>query len=390
MKSILVLLVVALIAVNGQSLCDKYRGMGTGLGLVETVVNATIGAVVNPANKIDGFFNGKLGGTDFTAPANAAQLNALRSGLDSFFGDSFALNCSDKSIPPYAGANMTVVHAALKIDFFAFFTFNNLLLNVMSGAGVVPTDIMAVAALLDSLRPQVCNQADCTSICNKLVVPGAGTSNATVATVVNATVFAALGDATLSPYFTGKTGGRVDYTLPANAVALKNLFDHLVSFFGGALGCSDGTIAPYTGLTMKEAHAGMGVTQAAFDTFNSALMSILKPFISATEFTAVYGVLNSTHDDVCTAADCKSGSTSGTSTSSGTATTATTSTTATTATTATSTTATSTTAKTSTTGTTATTATTATTSTSSSSSSSSTGFGLVLAPVFAMFTVFLF
>jgi len=159
------------------------------------------------------------------------------------------------------------------------------------------------------------------------------------------------------------------------------------NFFGSALGCSDGTIGNYSGLSLKEAHANMNVTQAAFDTFNGALMGILKPFLSSADYTTVYGVLNSTHSDVCTASDC------------GTATTATTATgtTATTATTATGTTATTATTATGTTATTATTdtsATSATTSTTSSSAtpapSSSTGFGLVLAPVFAMFTVFLF
>jgi len=373
MKSILVLLVVALIAVNGQTLCDKYQAalsLPTGLALVETVVNATIGAVVNPANKIDGFFNGKVGGgTDFTT--NVGALNNLRTNLDAFFGE--ALNCTDKSTGTYTGANMTVAHAGLPINFFAFFTFNNLLLNVMTGAGVVATDAKAIAMLLDSLRPSICNQADCTSICNKLVTPGVGTANATVATVVNATVFAALGDATLAPYFTGKTGSRPDYTLPANADKLKTLFDHLVSFFGGALGCSDGTIATYAGQSLKDAHTGMGVTDAAFNTFNSALMGILKPFISAAEFDTVYGVLNSTRADIVA-----------------TSTTATTATTATT--TGTSTTATGTSTSTSSKSGTSTTSSgsTSTTSASTTPAPSSTGFGLVLAPVFAMFTIFLF
>jgi hypothetical protein len=390
MKSILVLLVIALITVNGQTLCDKYKGTGNGHALVETVVNATIGAVVDPKNGIAGFFNGQLGGTDFTAAANAGLLNNLRAGLVSFFGDKFALNCTDGSITAYAGADMNTTHAGLKIDFKAFFTFNNLLLNVLTGASVQKADVGAVAMLLDSLRPSICNQvADCTSLCNKLVVPGLGTTNGTVAFVVNATVVAALGDVTLKPYFTGVTGGRVDFTAAANAGAFGNLFSHLVSYFGGALGCSDGTIAPYTGLTLKEAHTGMMVTQKAFDTFNSALMGVLKPFISQGEFDFVYGFLNSTHDDVCTAPDCGTASTTTTATTATTATTTTKATSATTATTAT-TSATSATSGTSTTTKATTSSTSATTSATPAPQTSTTGFGLVLAPVFAMFTVFLF
>jgi hypothetical protein len=315
MKSILVLLIVALIAVKGASICDTYSVLpqfGNASVLVGAVVDGTVGAVTNTSNGIAKYFNGGVAGsTDFTAPANSAKLGALRSSLISFFGG--ALGCTDGTIAAFTGGDITIFHKKLNIDFFAYAKFNNLLLGVMLGAGVVPTDGIAVAGVLDTLRANCCIAADCFSICNKLVTPGISTTLAAISGVVNASVNLAVASPLLLPYFQGKIGTHGDFT----GSKLPLLFDHLVQYFGGALGCSDGTIATYAGQSLKDAHLGMGITLAAFEAFNAAIMGVIATAIpvGSPDYLTVYGVLNGTKSDVCTASDCFGASSSGASSS---------------------------------------------------------------------------
>jgi len=286
------------------------------------------------------------------------------------------LGCSDKAIPAYTDGDITAVHKNLNINFQAYYKFNNLLLGVMLGAGVTPIDGMAVAGVLDTLRANCCAAADCFSICNKLVVPGIGSTLAVISSVVNASVNLAIASPLLLPYFQGKIGTHGDFTTDMTKFNL--LFTHLVEFFGLALGCSDGTIGNYTGQTLKDAHFGMNVSLAAFDAFNAAIMSVIATAIPTTnpDYNTIYGVLNGTKSDVCTAPDCGGSSTS---TTGGTTTTTTTAKTTTT-----------------TTGGTTTTTSGGTTTTTSGGTTpapatSSTGFGLVLvAPIFSLLSVFLF
>jgi len=288
----------------------------------------------------------------------------LRSKLIEFFGG--ALGCTDGSILPFTDGDITPFHKNLNINFVAYAKFNNLLLGVMLGAGVMPADGMAVAGVLDTLRANCCIAADCFSICNKLVTPGISTTLAAITGVVNASVNAAVASPLLLPYFQGKIGNHGDFTVPAK---LSVLFNHLVQFFGQALGCSDGTIGTYAGQSLKDAHLGMNVSLAAFDTFNAAIMGVLatnpKLSVGSADYLTVYGVLNGTKSDVCTAADCfgTTGGSTGTTTAN--------------------------TGVSSTTG--GASSTTGGASTTPAPTPSSTGFGMVLvAPIFSLLSVFLF
>jgi len=72
-------------------------------------------------------------------------------------------------------------------------------------------------------------------------------------------------------------------------------------FFGMALGCTDGSIGPYTGGTLKDVHTGMGVTEPVFDFFNFQVISVLrKAGVVPMDLRAVHGLLNSTKKDIVT------------------------------------------------------------------------------------------
>jgi len=308
-KSILVLFFVAL-AVNCATICDTYSA-GNGSALISAVVDATVGLALDPANNIKKYFDGTIAGsTNFTG--NAVAYAGLRTNLISFFGS--ALGCSDGSIPAYTGGDITKFHTALNIDFPAYFTFNNALLSVLVSSKVAAADVTAVATVLDTLRANCCTNAlDCFSICNKLITPGLLNASALITSVVNATVNAAVASPILLPYFTGAIGNHGDFT----GARLPTLFQHLIQFFGGALGCSDGTIGKYTGQSLLDAHAGMNVSLLAFNTFNAALMGVIGTAIApgTPDYNAIYTLLNGTKDQVCTAPDCGTVSTSGASSS---------------------------------------------------------------------------
>jgi len=375
------------LAVNSASICDTYVGTGNGSALVSAVVDATVALALNPANGIAQFFNGQIqGSTNFTG--NAAAYAVLRNGLITFFGA--ALNCTDGSIGPYLGGDLTPFHTPLGIPFVSYFTFNNALLSVLIASKVATSDVIAVATLLDTLRANCCIAADCKSICNKLITPGINNGSAMMGAVVQATVNAAVASPILLPYFNGSIGNHGDFT----GARLPTLFQHLVQFFGGALGCSDGTIGNYTGQTLTAAHAGMLINQVAFDTFNGALMGVIATAIpkGSADYNTIYALLNSTNSQVCTTPDCVSYvSTSGSATKSTTGGSTTGGSTTGGSTTGGSTTGGS---KSTTGGSTtggSTTSTTTTTSATPAPTPSSTGFGLVLvAPIFSLLSVFLF
>jgi len=81
----------------------------------------------------------------------------------------------------------------------------------------------------------------------------------------------------------------------------------LTNFFGKALGCSDNTIPPRVGAepNLKLIHQSMGIEQADFDLFNSALIGVLTNFkglnvgIGDKFKGPVYAFLNTSITDVC-------------------------------------------------------------------------------------------
>jgi len=115
------------------------------------------------------------------------------------------------------------------------------------------------------------------SICDKYSAALKLNNSALVGTVVTG-AFAKLVDAKsiTKKYFDGtKPSGSTDYTNPANSKQLGELAASLISFFGGALGCSDGTIPAYKGPAMDKIHQPLGINVFESIAFNDAVIGVL-------------------------------------------------------------------------------------------------------------------
>jgi len=101
-------------------------------------------------------------------------------------------------------------------------------------------------------------------------------------------------------YFNGmKPVNSTNFLDPANADLLKALVDSLISFFGDALGCSDGSIKPYSGPSMSKVHQPMGIATYEFNFFNEQVVAVLKEnHVSDVDATAVRIVLNGLKNDI--------------------------------------------------------------------------------------------
>jgi len=122
-----------------------------------------------------------------------------------------------------------------------------------------------------------------------------------VKTVVDGTVKKIVAAGTITKkYFDGtKPTGSTNFLSENNADALKGLVGSLVQFFGGGLGCSDGTITPYTGPSMDKVHQPMGINSAEFNAFNEAVISVLAGAgVSDIDQVAVRIVLNGFKNDI--------------------------------------------------------------------------------------------
>jgi truncated hemoglobin YjbI len=150
------------------------------------------------------------------------------------------------------------------------------------------------------------------TICDKYTEALAATlpnANAVVGLIVDA-VF----DKILAPtsvvleYFTGVVpANSLDFTAPANAARFQALRASFISFMGGALGCSDGSIPPYTGASMKEVHKNMPIGAFEYDFFVDAIVTAMRDAgVTADDRTAVTALLNSgpVRGDVCNFENC--------------------------------------------------------------------------------------
>jgi hypothetical protein len=99
----------------------------------------------------------------------------------------------------------------------------------------------------------------------------------------------------LIDYFNGQIPtGSTDFTDAKNSMQAARLANNLVTFFGAALGCSDGSIGAYTGGDMRTVHAAMPIGPVEYDSFVSKLGAILTDFrVEAADLKAVVDVLNS-------------------------------------------------------------------------------------------------
>jgi len=101
-------------------------------------------------------------------------------------------------------------------------------------------------------------------------------------------------------YFDGtKPPGSINFLDSKNEGALADLVASLIQFFGAGLGCSDGTITPYTGPSMDKVDQPMGISSAEFNSFNEAVISVLAAAgVSDIDQVAVRIVLNGFKKDI--------------------------------------------------------------------------------------------
>jgi len=118
--------------------------------LVSYVVNQTVTQVL--ATPLSKFFDGSISGkTNFLT--NSAAFTSLFNHLVQFFGS--ALSCSDGSIGAYVGQDLKTAHSGLGITSDQFNQFNNILLGVLTAAGVSAADVAAVSGVLNSTSSNV-------------------------------------------------------------------------------------------------------------------------------------------------------------------------------------------------------------------------------------------
>jgi len=317
-------------AAKGQTLCEKYADIATGgdqVDLLETIVGQVVNAALASPQLLP-FFDGTAaaGLTDFTDPANQAALDNLVANLVTYFGSSAVLNCNDPAFPPYDGnPSMTNVHAKLPIDYLSFVTFNGAVVSVADGLGVEDADLLIIAGVLangitleadgKTFFDEICNQKDCLNICNKYSNILAATNEAVMDSVVLDTVgLITAADSPILKYFNGEltndvvNGENVKTDFTTDNAKLGILVDNLKSFFGDNLGCTDGTLQPYTGEDdMKVVHAPMNsaddetlILQDEFDFFNTQLLAVLEDAgVNEADLKIVSDFLNSFQGDIC-------------------------------------------------------------------------------------------
>ncbi len=150
-------------SVKGVSICDfnSARLNVTNAIVVEVIVNGTINAAVADADLVK-FFNGVTPPGSVNFLANAGALGVLRDHLIQFFAQKVALDCTDGTIGAYVGrTDMADVHKDMPITLALFDKFNGAVASTAKSAGVPDDQLAQVGALLNSFKPQICNQADC-------------------------------------------------------------------------------------------------------------------------------------------------------------------------------------------------------------------------------------
>lgn len=278
------------------SLCDKYAAIlnVSGAGLVTVVVDNTVNGLVGNATTLP-YFNGQVpaGSTDYTA--GGTPLTNLKAGLVAFFAQQGVLGCTDGSNAAYTGGALNAIHSPLGVTVEAFNDFNEILTGVTAGAGVDATDNAAILALLQSLQSQIVFNISALSLCDKYTALSGSANNAALMNlIVSDTVVALVSNATTLPYFNGvQPAGSTNFL--NNSIALAALQEGLVEFFAVALGCSDGSIPPYSNTqTLAQIHSPLGISLQVFNDFNELLINVLANLgVAAADRAAILSVLQS-------------------------------------------------------------------------------------------------
>jgi len=177
--------------------------------------------------------------------------------------------------------------------------FNDQVISVLASAGVTEPDQATVRGVLNSLKMDIVSQSICDRYSEALMV----TNKILMTNVVTGTFGKITSvDSPILKFFNGvQPPGSTDY-LNKNKNALAGLVHGLVTFFGGALGCHDGTVAKYGGPSMRDVHKLMGIHDAEFNYFNIQLLEVLRTAgVSRPDRLAVDRVLNTTRESIVTA-----------------------------------------------------------------------------------------
>jgi len=290
--------------VTPESLCDKYSRITTltNKGLIALVVNQTVTAIVGDSTELP-FFNGAQPAGSVNFLTNSVALTNLEDGLVKYFGS--VLGCTDGTIALYTRGALGKIHFNMNVTVAAFNQFVTLLVQQLTTDGVNSTETAGVTAFLNSLQPQIVfpPNVPAQSICDKYSHVLNLDNYHLMYAIVAGTEAALLANSSTAPFFNGvQPPASTDFT--SNPVALKALTNQLINFFGGALGCSDGTVPPYTGpasgkRSLESVHAPMGISNQVFDDFNALLVGVCAVFgVSATDQAAILSVLQSTRGGV--------------------------------------------------------------------------------------------
>jgi len=144
------------------------------------------------------------------------------------------------------------------------------------------------------------------TICNKYSSALTVTNLQLITIVVNDTFNVILtAGHPLRGFFDGRIAPNIDFT--ASPTLFTNLFNHLVQFFGAALGCGDPTFPAYAGRTdLHAVHANMPIGDFEFNLFNSVILGVLtRRGVQAPDVAAVGSVLLSTKPLICTDFGCR-------------------------------------------------------------------------------------
>jgi len=222
------------------------------------------------------YFDGTMpfGSTNFLN--NSVRLTSLHDGLVRFFGQCGILTCTDGSISSYSGGSscsyLYNIHHPMGITKAAFDDFNQAVIDAMNANFVPFTDNSTVKALLDSTEPCIVSNE---TLCDKYSRILNINNHLLMETIVNATINGLVTSPITLIYFNGEQPkGSTDFLVSGSFTELNALRSGLVSFFGDALGCLDGTIASYSGRPLNLIHQFMGVRNNVFDEFNRILLDV--------------------------------------------------------------------------------------------------------------------
>jgi len=215
------------------------------------------------------------------------------------------LGCTDGTVGLYTGGPLGLIHYNMNVTVAVFNQFVSLLVGVLQSNTVNTTELAGVTALLNSLQPQIVFPPNVAaeSLCDKYSFVLNLNNHDLLSAIVTGTIDGLVTNSSTAVYFNGvQPPASTDFT--SDGVALATLSNALISFFGGVLGCDDGSVTPYTGpatskRSLETVHQDMGISNQVFDDFNAIMVGVCASFgVSAADQAAILAYLESTRSQV--------------------------------------------------------------------------------------------